>query len=354
MKGTKELTDLRADYSQQIEDCNIRIEAVGVRKADIDERLRVIREEKKQCESELAELESRREHLTELLAGVEAELQAAVSDEEFVKALDELVSDYLATKSLKELEAIEDRLASFRPVDTGFAPVEDGVEDDQVPWVSGSDVPTSPAVPAHVAEPMYRLPLADLKGVGSLFKKLGKNLDSYDVSFEIDGCEYVFDTNIINMIDGKKVGTYIEAIRALYVKAFIEWMRKTGVDMSAESVLDRLIGVQYTVQNGKIVPVHTGGGQIVYYRLEDSRGTVLKESGNSDLLGKAYCVYKDENNNSIIVGAMACVTYLNVIKSAFSCYTGGASARNRSAECASIVFDDIFKDVYVACKRREQ
>lgn len=400
-KLQEELDSVQSELEHVVAD-ETRIDSECVK---IDKEISELEGKRSILSAEGHDLKVRRGELERRIADLHGQLFASVSPEEFHSQLISLVDEYLASKSVNELVAIEESLASFKPVGgeedvpfvtssavTGYS-VPDGEENKRAdaPDDASNNGVDADAVEKALNPPTrrsrkvkqphqtamtrfmtscdtwkatkiddeYRLYLTDRALVGRVMRDISRVMGSFTYTLHLDGVDYPFGVDTLLPVclkTSSAITNKAEAVRTLYTFAFGNWLRARHGELSAFDMLDYLLGCTYREQDGVLIQDPVGNyGQFLYHRIEDSSGKVLRETCiSSTVRSVEYVIYTDKDGNRIIVGVLATNKYETTAEITFKCYLGGMSSKYRMEKCKGIEFDEIFADAYLTLKEVEK
>lgn len=368
--GKKSVEELKASLSKSKNNLQSSVATIAAcedKLVDLDKKITALRDERDKVSEQLKASQADKAKFEAEVAKLQKQIDDIAGQFRLNMGIDEVRSKLLVSalpvldgQTLSELLGVNSSLESLKaPVSNGPAPAV------KTPAVSAS-VPqpqanqgvsaTAPKVKkwskgAPKASGKMSVPLVDGAHMGLMFKS---NMDTFRknrVLLSINGEMFDIHEPVLMLrsaVTGDVIRSTVDNVRMFYVYAFICWLKQNGKDMSAESVFDYLVGCEYKDIGGMLIENYPPrAGKLVYYRLENDKGEVVKEVKSSTALTNVYEIYCDEFGNRILAGVLGCVTCPNCYSQVFKCYTGGSCESYRMEKCADISFSDIFKDSYL-------
>lgn len=390
IQSRSSLVESRDSLIAQIGSCNERITSI---KADLLETAQQIEQLTKQRDEYMLELKSEKSELESLeaqLKVVNDSLSALSSGAEIREFMLATVIDIIKDMSAEELAKLVGDYQMYAPIGselpmdvqsdygiTSNSYIEPSEEMDGVATEPGAEVsesseeaiepsePASPAQPEPIAAKKqtsiksqkasapgldYRLQLSQFTTVAEFIKKT--NIDNCKAHIYFgDTCYTISGSELIPTVKGtnKPTNKGIEKLRMLYIQAFIRWMYHTGKDMSADSVMDYLLGYKYMESDGVLSGIGGSHSALCYYRKESPSGVVVKEVNHKYPIDEVYEVYRDKDGYIIYANfSPNTATFKKLLTTMFGTYCSTKNPKVKLPKCVDIEFSEIFSDVYVA------
>lgn len=383
IQSRSSLVESRDSLIAQIDSCNERITSI---KSDLLETAQQIEQLTKQRDEYMLELKSEKSELESLesqLKVVNDSLSALSSGTEVRAFILETAIDIIRGMSAEELAKLVADYQMYVPIGselpmdvqsdygiTSNSYIEPSEEMDGVVPETSTEAPElSAPVPTAKPEPVkskqtasiksqkasapgidYRLQLSQFTTVAEFIKKT--NIDNCKAHIYFgDTCYTISGSELIPTVKGtnKPTNKGIEKLRMLYIQAFIRWMYHTGKDMSADSVMDYLLGYKYIDSDGVLSGIGGSHSALCYYRKESPSGVVVKEVSHKYPIDEVYEVYRDKDGYIIYANfSPNTATFKKLLTTMFGTYCSTRNPKVKLPKCVGIEFSEIFSNVYVA------
>lgn len=383
IQSRSSLVESRDSLIAQIDSCNERITSI---KSDLLETAQQIEQLTKQRDEYMLELKSEKSELESLesqLKVVNDSLSALSSGAEIREFMLATAIDIIKDMSAEELAKLVGAYQMYAPISnelpmdeqddygiTSNSYIEPTDEIDGVAPVPSYEAPKqsepvapvqpAPVVPkkstdikpkkVSVPSPDYKLQLSQFTTVADFIKNTDIGHCKAHLYFG-DTCYTIPSSELIPVVKATNEPTKkgIERLRMLYIQAFIRWMYHTGKDMSADSVMDYLLGYKYIESDGVLSGIGGSHSALCYYCKESPSGVVVKEVSHKYPIDEMYEVYRDKDGYTVYASfSPNTATYKKLFVTMFGTYCSTRNPNVKLPKCVGIEFSEIFSDVYVA------